>query len=225
MGRHLPPSPSYFSVYRASPSSSQGIAGRGEAVPHRTVEEQRDGAPGEAVILLKSFRAFYKSQKACWWHSSCLKTYGLTLLFTVLKLIPRSQMNPFHFPLPVKPYWPFLFHWPCLIATPNQLYQKALCFDQSPLSLCCSKGFWASKIICSVLLGSFELALPCQNHCLLEYIQAVKQKGGHWLMKPNLSIPCRLPRCVPRPFSLLSLPFLWRKLWFMFFLTSSVAGM
>lgn len=92
---------------------------------HWTVEEQRDGAPGEAVFLLKSLTAFCKPQKACWWHSSCLKTYGLTLLFTVLKLVPRSQMNPFHFHFLLNhPCWPFLFHWLCPTATPNQLYHS-----------------------------------------------------------------------------------------------------
>lgn len=98
---------------------------------HWTLEEQRGGAPGEAVFLFKSLTAFCKPQKACWWHSSCLKTYGLTLLFTVLKLVLRSQMNPFHCHFLLNhPCWPFLFHWLCPIATPNQLYHSTVQISQ-----------------------------------------------------------------------------------------------
>lgn len=166
MDKYLPPSPTFFLAYRASPSFSQGMAGRGAAAPHRTVEEQRDGAPGGAVILLKSFKAFYKPHKDCWWHNSCLKTYGLTLLFTVLRFIARSQMNPFHFPFTVKPFWPFLFHWHCLIATPNQLYHstealllKAVLGQQSNL--------FCSSWTCSDL--SEPLSLGITQPCLGSY--------------------------------------------------------
>lgn len=158
MGRHLPPSPTNFSACRPSPSSSQGIAGRGVAVPHRTVEKAKRWSFRRSCY--RHLKPSTNPKKACWWHSSCLKTYGLTQLFTVLKLIqgPKWILFIFHFLLNPADHF-------CSIGLVS-LPPQTSCV--TALRFCCSKRFWASKIISFVLLGSFGLALPCQNHCFLE---------------------------------------------------------
>lgn len=99
------------------------------------------------------------------------------------------------------------------------------------LRLCCSKGFWASKIICSVL-GKFwtcsdlsEALSPGTTQLCPGGYSGCYTKERPLADKCDLYVSCRLPCVLPRPCSLLSLPLLWRKPWFMFALTSGVAGM
>lgn len=170
MGRHLPPSPTNFSACRPSPSSSQDVAGRGVAVPHRTVEKQRDGASGEAVI--KSFKAFYKPQKSLLMTQLLSENLWVDSAVHSSQAYPRSQMNPFHFPFPVKPCWPFLFHWPCLIATPNQLYHSTEVLllkgvlGQQNNQFCSFGKLWACSALSEPLfLGITQLCLGSCSGC------------------------------------------------------------
>lgn len=64
MGRHCPFSPHFSQLIDEAPAPLRALLVE-EPLFLTQLLKSRDGAPGEADILLESFKAFYKHQKAC----------------------------------------------------------------------------------------------------------------------------------------------------------------